>query len=197
VTTTATVEELSEAKLRKSAYQKAIALQPGTYRVDVIVRDVKSGKRGVQRLGFTVPKYNPEKLSASTLILASRLYTASDAEIGSQFTIGDKKVLPNVSGEYKKGQEVGIYMQVYNAGIDQTTLRPSIDVEYVLMKDGKQVGVQKEDWQGLSDAGQRLTLARMLHTEKLGTGEYELKINIKDRVNNQQLTPTAKFVIKE
>jgi GWxTD domain-containing protein len=197
VTTTATVEELSEAKLRKSAYQKAIALQPGTYRVDVIVRDVKSGKKGVQRLGFTVPKYNPEKLSASTLILASRLYTASDAEIGSQFTIGDKKVLPNVSGEYKKGQEVGIYMQVYNAGIDQTTLRPSIDVEYVLMKDGKQVGAQKEDWQGLSDAGQRLTLARMLHTEKLGTGEYELKINIKDRVNNQQLTPTAKFVIRD
>ncbi|HYP51165.1 MAG TPA: GWxTD domain-containing protein, partial [Pyrinomonadaceae bacterium] len=197
VTTTATVEELSAAKLRKSAYQKAIALQPGTYRVDVIVRDVKSGKKGVQRLGFTVPKYNPEKLSASTLILASRLYTASDAEIGSQFTIGDKKVLPNVSGEYKKGQEVGIYMQVYNAGIDQTTLRPSIDVEYVLMKDGKQVGVQKEDWQGLSDAGQRLTLARMLHTEKLGTGEYELKINIKDRVNNQQLAPTAKFVIRD
>ncbi|MDQ4123539.1 MAG: hypothetical protein M3209_19045 [Acidobacteriota bacterium] len=197
MTTTATSEELAEARYRKSAYQKAIALQPGTYKVDVIVRDVKSGKKGVRSLGFTVPKYNPEKLSASTLILATRLYTATDAEIGSQFTIGDKKVIPNVAGEYKKGQEVGIYMQVYNAGVDQTTLRPAIDVEYVLMKDGKQIGVQKEDWQGLSDAGQRLTLARMLHTEKLGVGEYELKINIKDRVNNQQLTPTAKFVIKE
>ena len=197
VTTTATVEELSEAKARKSAYQKAIALAPGTYKVDVIVRDVKSGKKGVRSIGFTVPRYDAEKLSASTLILATRLYTATDREIGSQFTIGDKKVLPNVSGEYQKGQEVGIYMQVYNAGIDQTTLRPAIDVEYVLMKAGKQVGVQKEDWQGLSDAGQRLTLARMLNTEKLAPGEYELKVSIKDRVSNQQLTPTAKFFIKE
>jgi GWxTD domain-containing protein len=197
VSAIATVAELSEARSRKSAYQKALALNPGTYRVDVIVRDVKSGKKGVQRLGFTVPKYDAEKLSASTMILATRLYTASDAEIGSQFTIGDKKVIPNVSSEYKKGQEVGIYMQVYNAGIDQTTLRPSIDVEYVLMKGGKEVGKQNENWDGLSDSGQRLTLAKMLHTEKLGVGEYELKVNIKDRVSGQTLMPAAKFTIKD
>jgi GWxTD domain-containing protein len=197
VTTTATVEELSEARARKSAYQKAIALSPGTYKVDVVVRDVKSGKKGIRSLGFTVPKYEAEKLSASTLILASRLYTASDREIGSQFTIGDKKVIPNVSGEYGKGQDVGIYMQVYNAGIDQTTLRPSVDVEYVLAKGGKEIGKQREDWQGLSDAGQRLTLARFLRTAALTPGEYELKINIKDRVTGQQLTPNAKFTIKD
>lgn len=197
VSTVATVTELTETRSRKSAYQKAITLNPGTYRVDVIVRDVKSGKKGIQRLGFTVPKYDAAKLSASTMILATRLYTASDAEIGSQFTIGDKKVIPNVSGEYKKGQEVGIYMQVYNAEIDQTTLRPAIDVQYVLTKDGKEVGKQNENWDGLSDSGQRLTLARMLHTEKLAGGEYELKVNIKDRVSGQTLVPSAKFTIKD
>jgi len=40
VITYATSEELGEAKDRKSAYQKAVALTPGTYKVDVIVRDV-------------------------------------------------------------------------------------------------------------------------------------------------------------
>jgi GWxTD domain-containing protein len=38
VITTATTQELTEAKERKSAYQKAVALVPGTYKVDVIVR---------------------------------------------------------------------------------------------------------------------------------------------------------------
>ena len=197
VTTTASTDELAEARSRKSAYQKAIALQPGTYKVDVIVRDVASGKKGVRSLGFTVPKYDEKKLSASTLILASRLATATDREIGGQFTIGDKKVIPNVSGEYKKGQEVGIYMQVYNAEIDQTTLRPAIDVEYVLFKSGKEIGKQRENWQGLSDSGQRLTLARMIPTQNFAAGEYELKINIKDRVSTQTLTPAAKFTIKD
>lgn len=197
VTTSATVEELEEARNRKSAYQKAYPLAPGTYKVDVVVRDVESGKKGVKSIGFTVPKYEAEKLSASTLVLASRLYTLNEREIGGQFTIGDKKVIPNVAKTYRKGQEVGIYMQVYNAGIDQTTLRPSVDVEYVFMKGGKEIGKAPETWEGLSDAGQRLTLARLLQTASLAPGEYEIRINIKDRVTGQTLSPTDKFIIKE
>src|SRR6267378_4927519 len=73
VITYATSEELVEAKDRKSAYQKAVALTPGTYKVDVIVRDVASGATGVRHIGFTVPKYDPQKLSTSTLVLAAKL----------------------------------------------------------------------------------------------------------------------------
>lgn len=197
VSTSATPEELAEAKGRKSAYQKAYALAPGTYKVNVVVRDVISGKAGVRSLPVNVPRYDPEKLSTSTLVLASRLYQTTERDIGGQFIIGDKKVLPNVAGRYKKGQEVGIYMQVYNSGIDQTTLRPSADVEYVLMQGGKEIFKQAEDWNGLSDSGQRLTLARLLPTTQLPVGEYELKIRIKDRVNNQSLEPSAKFTIVE
>ena len=197
VVTTATVTELSDVKDRKSAYQKAIALAPGTYKVAVIVRDVVSGKKGVIQKGFTVPKYDAEKLSTSTLVLASRLYTLNDREIGGQFAIGDKKVIPNVSGIYKRGQELGIYLQVYNAGIDQTTLRPAVDVEYVLMKGGKEVGKQPENWAGMSDAGQRLTLARLVQTQPLTPGDYEIRVNIKDRVTGQSLSPSEKFTVKE
>ena len=50
------------------------------------------------------------------------------------FVIGNAKVIPNLSGVYKQGEEVGVYLQVYNAQIDQTTLRPAVDVEYVLTK---------------------------------------------------------------
>ncbi len=196
VATSATAEELSEARDRKSVYQKAIALQPGTYKVTVVVRDVETGKSGVRSLPVSVPKYEAEKLSASTLMLASRLYQTTEKDIGGMFIIGDKKVIPNLSSNYKKGQEVGIYMQVYNAGIDQTTLRPSVEVEYVLTKGGKELMRQAEDWSGLSDAGQRLTLARLLPTAQMQSGEYELKIKIRDRVNNQSLEPSAKFTIE-
>jgi GWxTD domain-containing protein len=197
VSTSSTPEELAEAKDRKSAYQRAYALPAGTYKVVVAVTDVVSGKKGWRSLPVNVPRYDAEKLSTSTLVLATRLYQTTERDIGGQFIIGDKKVIPNVAGRYKKGQEVGIYMQVYNAGIDQTTLRPSADVEYVLMKGGKEVFKQAEDWNGLSDSGQRLTLARLLPTAQLPTGDYELKIRIKDRVGNQSLEPSAKFTITD
>ncbi|HEV2885101.1 MAG TPA: GWxTD domain-containing protein [Pyrinomonadaceae bacterium] len=193
VITTATTTELTDAKDRKSAYQKAVALAPGTYKVDVIVRDVASGATGVRHVGFTVPKYDPQKLSTSTLVLASKLENIGDQPAVGQFVIGQQKVIPNVSGIYRRGQAVGVYMQVYNAGIDQTTLRPSVDVEYALMKDGKEVGKQSEDWRGMSDSGQRLTLARLLDTRTLAPGDYELAIRIRDRVSGQTLSPAAKF----
>ncbi|HUS09809.1 MAG TPA: GWxTD domain-containing protein [Pyrinomonadaceae bacterium] len=195
VITTATTEELTEAKSRKSAYQKAIALAPGTYKVDVIVRDVTSGATGVRHVGFTVPRYDPQKLSTSTLVLASKLESLVDQPAVGQFVIGQTKVIPNVSGNYQKGQPVGVYLQVYNAGIDQTTLRPSVDVEYALLKDGKELGRQVEDWRGMSDSGQRLTLARLIDTRQLALGEYELAVRIRDRVSGQALTPAAKFTV--
>ena len=195
VITRATPQELTEAKERKSAYQKAVALAPGRYRVDVIVRDIASGATGVRHVGFEVPKYDPAKLSTSTLILAVKLEGLGDQPAVGMFTIGNVKVIPNVSGSYHRGSPVGVYMQIYNAGVDQTTLRPSVDVEYALMKDGKEMGKQVEDWRGNSDSGQRLTLARMLDSRNLNPGDYSLEVRVKDRVSGQALVQTAKFAI--
>jgi GWxTD domain-containing protein len=195
VVTRATTQELTEAKGRKSAYQKAVALQPGRYRVDVIVRDIASGATGVRHIGFEVPKYDPAKLSTSTLILASKLEGLGDQPAVGMFTIGNVKVIPNVSGTYHRGSPVGIYMQIYSAGIDQTTLRPSVDVEYALMKDGKEVFKQPEDWRGNSDSGQRLTLARLLDSSKLSPGDYSIEVRVRDRVSGQSLSQTAKFTV--
>ena len=91
VITTATAQELTEAKDRKSAYQKAVPLAPGTYKVDVIVRDVTSGATGLKQLGFTVPKYDQEKLSTSTMILAAKLESLVDQPAVGQFVIGTTK----------------------------------------------------------------------------------------------------------
>jgi len=198
VTTNATAAELINAKDRKSVYQTALAMKPGDYKVDVRVTDVNTGKIGIVNLGFKVPRYDDKKLSTSSLILASTLRSTDERDIGQAFVIGSTKVIPNLEGVYKKGQDVGVYLQVYNAQIDQTTLRPAVDVEYVLSKDGKEVFRQPEDWSGLSDSGQRLTLARLLPTEAMPVGNYEIKIVTKDRVGDGQTVENkGKFTITD
>lgn len=193
VITRATSDELTETRGRKSAYQKAVALPPGNYKLDVIVRDIESGATGVRHVAVVVPKYDNQKLSTSTLILASKLEGLNDQPAVGMFTIGNVKVIPNVSATFHRGSPVGIYMQIYNAGIDQTTLRPSVDVEYALMKDSKELGKQSEDWRGNSDSGQRLTLARLIDSRNLTPGEYSVQVRVKDRVSGQSLTQEAKF----
>jgi len=195
VITRATTEELTEAKGRKSAYQKAVALAPGRYRVDIIVRDIASGATGVRHQGFEVPKYDPAKLSTSTLVLAVKLEGLGDQPAVGMFTIGNAKVIPNVSGTFHRGSPVGVYMQIYNAGIDQTTLRPAVDVEYALMKDGKELGKQLEDWRGNSESGQRLTLAKLINSQGMTPGDYNVEVRVRDHVSGQSLVQSAKFTI--
>ena len=196
VTTTATSEELAEARERQSVYGKALILPPGKYRLDVLLRDISSGAVGFQQLAFTVPRLDNSKLQISSIVLAAKLESLKDqVGGGNQFTIGRTKVVPNISGVYHRGNPVGVYLQVYNSGIDQTTLRPSVDVEYVLMKDGKELRKQAEDWVGMSEAAQRLTLARLFDTFDLAPGNYDLQVRIHDHVTGQLLAPTTSFTI--
>jgi hypothetical protein len=112
--------------------------------------------------------------------------------------IGPIKVVPNLGGDFRRGQRVGLYLQVYNVGTDQTTLRPSIDVQYVVLgKDGKELSSVSEDWQGVADYGQRLTLARFVDTTNLGAGEYAIEVRIRDRVSGQSVTQSGKFTVTE
>jgi hypothetical protein len=163
----------------------------------VIVRDIATGNLGLKSLGFTVPRYDDTKLSTSSLVLASTLRPTNKNDIGGLFVIGNHKVMPNTSGTFKKGQDLGVYLQVYNAGIDQTTLRPSIDVDYILRKDGKELSRTKEDWNGLSDSGQRLTLAKIFPTTNLTIGNYEVIVAIRDRVSTQAIENKANFTITQ
>jgi GWxTD domain-containing protein len=195
VSTTATAEELSTTRMRKAAYARAFILPPGRYKVDVILRDVQSGAAGVRRVGFEVPTFPNDRLSASTIVLAAKLEKIESGAAVGQFVIGTTKVIPNVSRVFRRNDPIGVYLQVYNAGIDQTTLRPAADAEYVLLRDGKEVSKQIEDWREINDAGQRLTLTRLIDSRSLTPGEYELQVRIRDHVTGQTIAPTEKFTI--
>jgi GWxTD domain-containing protein len=195
VATRATPDELSEVKTRKSAYARSFILEPGRYRADVTVRDVSSGATGFQRIGFQVPKFPTDILATSSIVLAAKLENMDGKVAAGQFMIGTTKDIPNLSATYTRGQPAGIYLQVYNAAIDQTTLRPAVDVVYVLLRDGKELQKQSEDWREVNDAGQRLTLTRLIDTRSFAPGEYEIRIKISDRITGQVVSPSAKFTI--
>ncbi|MDX2029843.1 MAG: GWxTD domain-containing protein [Blastocatellia bacterium] len=190
VTSSYTPEALEIGMQQKSAYQKNLVLPPGNYKIDLVVRDVNSGKTGVIKQGFVVPKYEEGKLSTSTLILASRIEPLAGRLPSGQFVLGSLKVIPNTSGEFKQDQTMGVYMQVYNVSVDQATLRPSVDIEYVISQNGKDVMRIKEDGKnGLSTINsQQITLARLIPLKTFKPGLYDVHVTIKDNVAGQTVT---------
>jgi GWxTD domain-containing protein len=190
VTSNFTPEALEAGQKTKSAYQKNIILPPGNYKADVVVRDVNSGKTGVMKLGFVVPKYEEGKLSTSSMVIASKIEPLNGRLPSGQFVFGSLKVMPNATGEFKQDQTLGIYMQIYNVGIDQATLRPSVDIEYVISQKSKEVMRIKEDGKGglSSINSQQMTLARLIQLKDFKPGFYDVQVIIKDNVLNQTVT---------
>ncbi len=189
VTSSFTPEALEMGQQQKSAYQKNLVLPPGDYKIDLVVRDVKSGKTGVIKQGFKIPKYEEGKLSTSTLILASRIEPLNGRLPSGQFVLGSLKVIPNATSEFKQDQTLGLYMQVYNVGIDQATLRPSVEIEYLISQKSKEVMRIKEDGKnGFSSINsQQMTLARLVPLKNFKPGFYDVQVAIKDNVLNQTI----------
>ena len=191
-------DSLLEASLKlQSIYQKAIPLRPGRYRLDIVIKDVNSGNVGVISTVLPVPRYDDDKLSASSLILADQLEPVPAKQIGTgQFVLGSYKVRPRLNGEFTTDQKLGIYMQLYNFKVDETTHRPKASIQYKVTKGGQEVWGITEFSDQFKQASDQITLERQLPLSPLGPGKYKLEITATDQLNNQTITKTAEFTVK-
>jgi GWxTD domain-containing protein len=199
VTASCTTEGLEAYQKISSAYMNNLVLPPGIYKIDLVARDVNSGKTDVKKVGFQVVKYEEGKLATSTMILASSIKPLTGRLATGMFVFGSLKVIPNATYNYTKDQPLGIYMQVYNVAIDQATLKPSVDIEYVITQRDKEVLRYKEDGKnGLSTINsQQITLAQLIPLKDFKPGSYDVHVVIKDNVANQTITtPKENFQVK-
>ncbi|HEV3331441.1 MAG TPA: GWxTD domain-containing protein, partial [Bryobacteraceae bacterium] len=97
VTVDSPPEMLAAYAQRKSIYQKTLPLKPGTYRLNVVAKDIVSGNLNNYEVALTVPHLDPDKLASSTLVLADLIEKVPTKSIGSgQFVIGSSKVRPRL-----------------------------------------------------------------------------------------------------
>jgi GWxTD domain-containing protein len=197
-----TEEQLPIGQTQRSIYQKNIGLPPGRYKIDVVARDVVSGKTGILHHSFEVPRYQEKQLATSTIILAVSIEPLDNRAVpAGQFIIGRYKVRPYVSGVYKAGQNLAVFLQVYDAQMDQATLQPALKVEYSISKGGQELMRVLEDGKskaGIVDLkGQQLTVARGIPiTGAIAQpGTYTLTVTVTDLVAQKVVTPQTQFTV--
>src|SRR5213595_15021 len=162
----------------QSIYQKAIPLRPGLYRLDLVIKDVQSGNIGVVNSRLQVPRYEDEKLEASSLILADLIEHVPAKQIGAgQFVLGSSKVRPRLEGDFTTADRLGIYMQVYNLKPDDKSLKSSATFEYTVKKGKDQVMQFKETSEEMKQTGDQVTIKRLLPLAARPPGKYSLEVN--------------------
>ncbi|MBI3695839.1 MAG: GWxTD domain-containing protein, partial [Acidobacteria bacterium] len=193
-------ELLQQAVQGKSIYQKAIPLAPGMYRLNVVLKDVIGETMSTYETALRVPKFEDEKLSHSSLILADLIEKVPTKSIGTgQFVVGSTKIRPRIEEAFNRNEKLGIYLQAYNFGMDEATNRPSGSIEYEIAKTGKNDKLLDftEELSSIKGASaQQVTIEKLLPLSNLEPGQYTLKVKVTDNISKQTLTPTATFTVK-
>ena len=200
-------EQLEKTKDNLSVYWKALPLRPGRYRVDVVIKDMNNVDHiGVWARGIEVPKYDDDRLAASSLILADRMERVPSKQIGAgNFVIGNTYIRPRVSSApaspvtFHRNQSLNFWMQVYNLGIDDKSKQNGATIEYQIQDtathktilDSSEVSNKLEH-----PSSDQVTLEKTLPLGGVQPGNYTVTIKINDGVTKQQIAESAPFVVE-
>jgi hypothetical protein len=152
---------------------------------------------GVVNARLQVPRYEDDKLESSSLILADQIEHVPAKQIGSgQFVLGSSKVRPRLEGDFTTADKLGIYMQVYNLKADDKTHKSAATFAYTVKKAGAQVMQFKETSADMKQTGDQITIERLLPLATLPPGKYTLEVVASDTLDNQVITRSADFTVK-
>lgn len=184
-------------RLSPSIYQKIISLDAGTkYMLTVVVKDQASKLVGVTKQALNLPAFGDGKLASSSLMLSDSYQVRSDVAMSDEmFVIGDIRIHPDLKGTFSSKKAIGAFFHVYNTTLDQSTLTPSLQIKYEVLKEGKRVlrfvEHNNESLHYFTD--DRTVFLKQLPVNRLGPGEYMLKIEIMDRLKEETIALEERF----
>jgi VWFA-related protein len=179
-------------------YRQDMALAPGDYTVELVVRDRLSGKVAARREKLSVPEAGAE-FSTSRVVLSRYAESVRGAAgVEDVFREGDVQVRPSPSREFTAADNLIIFFKLYNAAPDAATAKPSVRVTVILSKDGKAVAkpIGYDLTEAAGGAASRLTFAKFIPLAGLAPGRYEAAVESRDMVTLKLVKQKASFVIK-
>ena len=181
-------------------YRQDMELAPGTYDIDLIVRDKLSGKMAAKRERLVLPVANTEfsttavTLSRQAMPAQKRPGTTQPSDVFSQ---GGVQIRPSPGREFRVTDNLIIFFELYNAATSQETGKPLVRVTVTLVKDNK-AATKPMDYvltETNAEPVQHLTFAKYLTLAGLSTGKYTAMIEVKDMVTRKLVTQQASFMI--
>ena len=210
---------ISAAQLASGKMNRVFMAVAGTYDVYVAMRERLSekapktqvAKMGVLKTQVVVPDFYNGELATSTILVADTVNVLTapvspDESRERPFVFGNQELLPALDMEFKKAEELSVFFQVYNAGLDQTG-KPNLTLEYEFNK--TENGAEKFFNKTTPQVVNGTNLPPQFDPAKFpvpggisvplgsfGEGQYRLAIKITDKAANKTLTRDVKFTVK-
>jgi hypothetical protein len=168
-------------------------------------------KTGVLKTTVTVPDFYNGELNTSTVLVAEKVNMLSappnmEEARERPFAFGMQELVPATDMEFKKAEELSIFFQVYNAGLDQAG-KPNLTLEYEFhrIEGGAEKFFNKTNPQQVnaSNLPPQFDPAKFpvpggitVPLASFAEGDYRLAIKITDKAAGKTINRDIKFTVK-
>jgi GWxTD domain-containing protein len=175
-------------------YQKQMPLRKGAYKVTVIARDQASDRAVSAEAAVHLPAAESRVLTMSPPVLADGIASSSSGETLSDafVTPSGLKVYPNLESAFKRDGTLCLYAEVYELAIVAARRRPLLGVTLTLLRAGQAV---RKGEPKLLELGDRVALLDRIGLTGLEPGQYQILMQMQDRVSGQRLIKRVPFKI--
>jgi hypothetical protein len=178
-------------------YQAAHDLPPGKYSLVAAVKDPASGDVGfVMQSSIDVPDFHSETMGLSSVTLAKKIERVTTPSAGTpRFVRGNFKVVPAPSAQFKAGEELSLYFQIYNTANDPASGQPKIKVSYrfeKIEKAGNRLLGGKPIEQSVNS---NVQIFAVTVQPQWPVGDYQVVVNVEDLTSKATASSTVPFKV--
>jgi VWFA-related protein len=184
-------EVLSKGSL---SFSNSFDVLPGPYAVEVVVKDMRTGKVGLVENSILVPDRSTQ-LALSTVVLAKDV-EKSAATADDLLTSGGTRVLPVARRVFTNRDKLVFFFDVYNYQISPSK-NPKLAVQIALQRYGAKNRLTLPEYviSQTSSPGP-LPVARYVELKGLPAGKYVLTANVADRIAGKTAESRTSFTIE-
>jgi cytochrome c5 len=177
-------------------FQETRYLTPGKYKVHITAEDLNSRSAGVVDYVLNVPRIPDQTLQASSMILAYSITDLPSRGAGVEpFALGDKKVMPNVTGIFKRDQSLNIWQEIYGLTVDKTTREPSATFELVISQNNREIKKLVSESSELTGSGLQMKYTNSVPLGSFAPGAYDVQVKVTDNLAKVSFASTGRFTV--
>jgi GWxTD domain-containing protein len=189
-----TATELAGLLDKSFRFGTSFSLEPGEYRLHLLILDNYSGKIGSSHQAFSVPDFSGEGPEMSDIVLSSdnvreEVPAANEAEELA-------KALGRADPErtFESSAEMSVFFEAYNLSLDETSGLNDVRIEYAFLQAGQVLA------RNLALAAERLAqkdcrVRTSLRLKNFKPGEYVLRTTVVDENSKRSISREVSFTI--
>lgn len=147
-----------------------VRLPAGHYRGELTLNDMQADRSGLAVFSLEVPDYDPGAVGMSDLYLSSGFDPRGAGKAREMFRKDGRTVMPNPSRQYRRGDPLYLYFEVYHLGYQKHRVRLQVEDRY-----GHRMWRDQRSFPGYRG---EVAFAEGIPTDDLLPGMYTLRVQV-------------------